>query len=161
MNEKLTMTLKWLSYVALFFCAVWFVFLCYQSYHQVFDTTGNHIHWEAKQNQVLFVSAVFILYFLLTLAMIGVCVAFILNTIRGIKNEELFPRKNIRLIFIAALLIFLQTVASDNLSQAFIVRGPGIISLTSNPFVQSLIVLIFGILYKMAHQVAAEHDLTV
>ena len=161
MNEKLTMTLKWLSYVALFFCAVWFVFLCYQSYHQVFDTTGSHIHWEAKQNQVLFVSAVFILYFLLTLAMIGVCVAFILNTIRGIKNEELFPRKNIRLIFIAALLIFLQTVASDNLSQAFIVRGPGIISLTSNPFVQSLIVLIFGILYKMAHQVAAEHDLTV
>ena len=161
MNEKLTMTLKWLSYVALFFCAAWFVFLCYQSYHQVFDTTGNHIHWEAKQNQVLFVSAVFILYFLLTLAMIGVCVAFILNTIRGIKNEELFPRKNIRLIFIAALLIFLQTVASDNLSQAFIVRGPGIISLTSNPFVQSLIVLIFGILYKMAHQVAAEHDLTV
>jgi len=161
MIEKLTMTLKWLSYVALFFCAVWFVFLCYQSYHQVFDTTGSHIHWEAKQNQVLFVSAVFILYFLLTLAMIGVCVAFILNTIRGIKNEELFPRKNIRLIFIAALLIFLQTVASDNLSQAFIVRGPGIISLTSNPFVQSLIVLIFGILYKMAHQVAAEHDLTV
>ena len=161
MNEKLTMTLKWLSYVALFFCVVWFVFLCYQSYHQVFDTTGSHIHWEAKQNQVLFVSAVFILYFLLTLAMIGVCVAFILNTIRGIKNEELFPRKNIRLIFIAALLIFLQTVASDNLSQAFIVRGPGIISLTSNPFVQSLIVLIVGILYKMAHQVAAEHDLTV
>ena len=161
MNEKLAMTLRWLSYVALFFCAAWFVFLCYQSYHQVFDTTGSHIHWEAKQNQVLFVSAVFILYFLLTLAMIGVCVAFILNTIRGIKNEELFPRKNIRLIFIAALLIFLQTVASDNLSQAFIVRGPGIISLTSNPFVQSLIVLIFGILYKMAHQVAAEHDLTV
>ena len=161
MNEKLAMTLRWLSYVALFFCAAWFVFLCYQSYHQVFDTTGSHIHWEAKQNQVLFVSAVFILYFLLTLAMIGVCVAFILNTIRGIKNEELFPRKNIRLIFIAALLIFLQTVASDNLSQAFIVRGPGIIRLTSNPFVQSLIVLIFGILYKMAHQVAAEHDLTV
>ena len=26
MNEKLTMTLKWLSYVALFFCAVFFIF---------------------------------------------------------------------------------------------------------------------------------------
>ena len=64
MNEKLTMTLKWLSYVALFFCAVWFVFLCYQSYHQVFDTTGSHIHWEAKQNQVLFVSTVFLLSYL-------------------------------------------------------------------------------------------------
>ena len=132
MNEKLTMTLKWLSYVALFFCAVWFVFLCYQSYHQVFDTTGSHIHWEAKQNQVL-----------------------------GIQYEELFPKKNIRLIFIAAILLFLQTVASDNLNQAFISEGPAAIALTSNPFVQSLILLVFGILYKMGYQVAAEHDLTV
>ena len=137
MNEKLTMTLKWLSYVALFFCAVWFVFLCYQSYHQVFDTTGSHIHWEAKQNQVLFVSTV------------------------GIQYEELFPKKNIRLIFIAAILLFLQTVASDNLNQAFISEGPAAIALTSNPFVQSLILLVFGILYKMGYQVAAEHDLTV
>ncbi|MBQ8949455.1 MAG: hypothetical protein IJ059_06690, partial [Prevotella sp.] len=81
--------------------------------------------------------------------------------IKGIRNEELFPRKNIKLIFIAALIIFLQTVASDNLSQAFIAKGPAVIGLSSNPFVQSLIVLIFGILYKMAHQIAAEHDLTV
>ena len=73
MNEKLTMTLKWLSYVALFFCVVWFVFLCYQSYHHVFDTTGSHIHWEAKQNQVLFVSTVFLSYIALTLAVIGLC----------------------------------------------------------------------------------------
>ena len=101
MNEKLTMTLKWLSYVALFFCAVWFVFLCYQSYHQVFDTTGSHIHWEAKQNQVLFVSTVFLLYIALTLVVIGLCVAFFINLIKGIQYEELFPKKNIRLIFIA------------------------------------------------------------
>jgi len=157
MNEKLTMTLKWLSYVALFFCVVWFVFLCY---HQVFDTTGSHIHWEAKQNQVLFVSTVFLLYIALTLAVIGLCVAFFINLIKGIQLEELFPKKN-RLIFIAAILLFLQTVASDNLNQAFISEGPAAIALTSNPFVQSLILLVFGILYKMGYQVAAEHDLTV
>ena len=161
MNEKLTMTLKWLSYVALFFCAVWFAFLCYKSYHQVFDTTGSHIHWEAKQNQVLFVSTLFLLYIALTLSVIGICVAFFINLIKGIRYEELFPKKNIRLIFIAAILLFLQTVASDNLDQAFITKGPAVIGLSSNPFVQSLVVLIFGILYKMAHQVAAEHDLTV
>ena len=153
MNENLTMTLKWLSYVALFFCAVWFVFLCYQSYHQVFDTTGS--------NQVLFVSTVFLLYIALTLAVIGICVIFFINLIKGIRHEELFPKKNIRLIFIAAILLFLQTVASDNLDQAFISEGPAVIDLTSNPFVQSLILLVFGILYKMGYQVAAEHDLTV
>ena len=161
MNERLILTLKWLSYVALAFCAVWFVFLCYQSYHQVFGTTGNHIHWEAKQNQVLFVSTVFLLYVLLTLAVIGLSVAFFVNLIKGIHQDELFPRKNIRLVFIATLLIFLQTIASDNLNQAFIDQGPAVIELTSNPFVQSLCLIVFGILYKMGCQVAAEHDLTV
>ena len=161
MNEQLTKTLKWLSYVALFFCAVWLVYLCHQSSHQVFDTTGNHIHWEAKQNQVLFASIVFLLYVLLTLSVIGICVAFFVNIIKGIRQEELFPKKNIKLIFIAALLIFLQTTASDNLSQAFIAQGPAVIELTTSPFVQSLILLVFGILYKMGYQVSAEHDLTV
>ena len=155
------MTLKWLSYVALFVCTAWFVFLCIQSYHQVFDTTGSHIHWEAKQNHVLFVSTVFLSYIALTLAVIGLCVAFFINLIKGIQHEELFPKKNIRLIFIAAILLFLQTVASDNLNQAFISEGPAVIALTSNPFVQSLILLVFGILYKMGYQVATEHDLTV
>ena len=93
MNERLTTMLKWLSYVALFFCAAWFCFLCYQSYHQAFDTTGSHIHWEAKQNQVLFVSILFSLYFILTLTVIGICVVFFINTIKGIRNEELFPSK--------------------------------------------------------------------
>ena len=161
MNEKLTVTLKWLSYVALFFCAAWFVFLCYQSYHHIFDTTGSHIHWEAKQNQVMFVSAVFLLYIILTLAVIGICVVFFINLIKGIRHEELFPKKNIRLIFIAAVLLFLQTVASDNLDQAFISEGPAVIGLSSNPFVQSLILLVFGVLYKMGYQFAAENDLTV
>ena len=97
----------------------------------------------------------------LTLAVIGICVIFFINLIKGIRHEELFPKKNIRLIFIAAILLFLQTVASDNLDQAFISEGPAVIDLTSNPFVQSLILLVFGILYKMGYQVAAEHDLTV
>jgi hypothetical protein len=109
----------------------------------------------------MFVSTVFLLYIALTLAVIGICVVFFINLIKGIRHEELFPKKNIRLIFIAAILLFLQTVASDNLNQAFISEGPAVIELTSNPFVQSLILLVFGILYKMGYQVAAEHDLTV
>ena len=161
MNENLTKTLKWLSYVALTFCSIWFVFLCYQSYHQVFGSTGCHIHWEAQQSQVLFVSALFLLYVLSTLSVIGVCMTFFVNTIKGLRQGELFPKKNIRLIFVAVPLIFLQTVAADNLGQAFIAQGPAVIALTSNPFVQSLILLVFGILYKMGCQVAAEHDLTV
>ena len=109
----------------------------------------------------MFVSTLFLLYIALTLAVIGLCLAFFINLIKGIQHEELFPKKNIRLIYIAVLLLFRQTVASDNLNQAFISKGPAVIALTSNPFVQSFILLVFGILYKMGYQVAAEHDLTV
>ena len=62
MNEKLTMTLKWLSYVALFFCAVWFVFLCYQSYHQVFDTTV--VIFIGKQNKTKYCSSPLYSYYI-------------------------------------------------------------------------------------------------
>jgi hypothetical protein len=109
----------------------------------------------------MFVSAVFLLYIVLTLAVIGICAVFFINHIKGIRHEELSPKKNIRLIFIAAVLLFLQTVASDNLNQAFISEGPAVIGLSSNPFVQSLILLVFGVLYKMGYQFAAENDLTV
>jgi hypothetical protein len=161
MNEHLTRILKIVSYVALFFCACWFAYLCYQSYHHAFDTTGNHIQWEAKHTLVRFVSIVFFLYNLLTISLIATCFWFFVNILKGIQQEEPFPKKNAIIIFVAAILIFLQTIASDNYNQIFLSEGPAVIKVTSNPFVQALVLIVFGVIYKIASQVAAEHDLTV
>lgn len=161
MNEHLTRILKIVSYVALFFCACWFAYLCYQSYHHAFDTTGNHIQWEAKHTLVRFVSIVFFLYNLLTISLIATCFCFFVNILKGIQQEEPFPKKNAIIIFVAAILIFLQTIASDNYNQIFLSEGPAVIKVTSNPFVQALVLIVFGVIYKIASQVAAEHDLTV
>lgn len=161
MNEHLTRILKIVSYVALFFCACWFAYLCYQSYHHAFDTTGNHIQWEAKHTLVRFVSIVFFLYNLLTISLIATCFWFFVNILKGIPQEEPFPKKNTIIIFVAAILIFLQTIASDNYNQIFLSEGPAVIKVTSNPFVQALVLIVFGVIYKIASQVAAEHDLTV
>lgn len=120
MNEHLTRILKIVSYVALFFCACWFAYLCYQSYHHAFDTTGNHIQWEAKHTLVRFVSIVFFLYNLLTISLIATCFWFFVNILKGIQQEEPFPKKNAIIIFVAAILIFLQTIASDNYNQIFL-----------------------------------------
>lgn len=161
MSENLVRILKIVSYVALFFCACWFAYLCYQSYHHAFDTMGNHIHWEAKYTLVRFVSIIFVLYNLLTIALIATCSWFFINILKGIRQEEPFPKKNVVIIFIASILIFLQTIASDNYDQIFLSEGPAVIELTSNPFVQALVLIVFGVIYKIASQVAAEHDLTV
>lgn len=161
MNEHLTRILKIVSYVALFFCACWFAYLCYQSYNHAFDTTGNHIQWEAKHTLVRFVSIVFFLYNLLTISLIATCFWFFVNILKGIQQEEPFPKKNAIIIFVAAILIFLQTIASDNYNQIFLSEGPAVIKVTSNPFVQALVLIVFGVIYKIASQVAAEHDLTV
>ena len=161
MNEHLTRILKIVSYVALFFCACWFAYLCYQSYHHAFDTTGNHIQWEAKHTLVRFVSIVFFLYNLLTISLIATCFWFFVNILKGIQQEEPFPKKNAIIIFVAAILIFLQTIASDNYNQIFLSEGPAVIKVTSNPFVQALVLIVFGVIYTIASQVAAEHDLTV
>ena len=161
MNENLTRILKIGSYVALFFCACWFVYLFYQSYHHAFDTTGNYIHWEAKYTLVCFVSILFFLYNLLTIALIATCSWFFINLIKGIRQEEPFPKINVMIVFVSSILIFLQTIASDNYDQIFLSEGPAVIEVTSNPFVQALVLIVFGVIYKIASQVAAEHDLTV
>lgn len=161
MNEHLTRILKIVSYVVLLFCACWFAYLCYQSYHDAFSPTGNHIHWEAKYTLVRFVSIVFFLYNLLTIALIAMCFWFFINILKGIRQEEPFPKKNVMIIFVASILIFLQTIASDNYNQIFISEGPAVIGLSSNPFVQALVLIVFGVIYKIASLVAAEHDLTV
>ena len=161
MNEKLIRRLKWLCYVSLFFCACWFLFTCFQNYNHIFNTAGRHIHWEAENTIVGYVVTLFVLYLILTFGLIGTFVTFFINVLRGIRREELFPKANVAVINIGAALIFLRTVADDNFDQVFIAEGPGQIVLTSNPFVLSLVVLVFGAMYKIAYHVAAEHDLTV
>ena len=161
MNEKLITRLKWLCYFSLFVCACWFLFVCGKNYNYLFNTAGRHIHWDAKNTIVGYAVAMFVIYLVLTFGLIGTFVTFFINVLRGMKREELFPKANVKVINIGAIIMFLQTMAADNFDQIFITDGPGQIILTSNPIVLALVVLVFGAMYKMAYLVAAEHDLTV
>ena len=161
MNEKMIRRLKWLCYLSLFVCACWFLFICFKNINYLSDTANPRIHLEAKNTIVAYTVTIFVLHLLLTFGLIGAFVTFFVNVLRGIRREELFPKANIAVINIGAVLIFLQTVAADNFNQAFIADGPGEIVLTSNPFVHALALLVFGAMYKIAYDVAAEHDLTV
>ena len=166
MNEKMIKRLKWLCYMSLFVCACWFLFVCFKSYNQIFNEhifglENRHIHWEANNTVVGYAVTIFSLYLILTFGLIATFVTFFFNVLRGIKREELFPKANVKVINIGAIIIFLQTVAADNFDQVFITDGPGQIVLTSNPIVLSLAVLVFGAMYKIAFNVAAEHELTV
>ena len=161
MNEKMIKRLKWLCYMSLFACGCWFLFTCFQNYNHLFGSAEHHIHWDAKNSIVGYAVTVFVIYIILTFGLIGTFVTFFVNVLRGIRREEIFPKANVAVINIGAVLIFLQTVAADNFDQAFIADGPGQIVLTSNPFVMALALLVFGAMYKIAYNVAAEHDLTV
>lgn len=161
MNVKMIGRLKWLCYMSLFVCACWFLFVCYQNFNFIFDTAHRHIHLDAKNTVVAYTATIFVLHLFFTFGLIAAFVTFFVNVLRGIRREELFPKANVAVINIGAILIFLQTVAADNFDQVFIVDGPGQIVLTSNPFVYALALLVFGAMYKIAYDVAAEHDLTV
>ena len=161
MNEKMVRKLKWLCYTALFVCICWFLYVCFHSYAYIFNTEGQHIHLEAGSSIVGYTISLFAIHLILTFGLIGICVAFFINILRGLRREELFPKANILVINIGAILIFLQTMTADNFSQIFISEGPGQIVLTSNPFVWALAVLVFGAMYKIANNIAVEHDLTI
>ena len=160
MNEVLVKKLKWLSVAALFICVCWLMHQCVQGYNYAFGSEEPHIHWETEDT-VVYVATIFSVYFLLTVGLIVLCSTFFINTLKGIRRGEIFPKSNIFVIYCAAFLIFLQTTAAANFRQTLASEDSCAIVFTTDSIVQCLSVLIFGIMYQIAYQVATEHDLTV
>lgn len=166
MNKKMLGGLRRLCYVALFFCACWLAVLCRRSYYALSDTSGSHVFFEGEGSA--YMVTVFVLHALLSLALIALCVTFVVNVLRGIRRDDLFPRANVVLLRLGAVVVFCYAFVQDNLGQAFLnpadVASGAVrtaLMLSDTPLVLTLLVVIFGQMYKIARELAVESELTV
>ena len=166
MNKKMLSSLRRLCYVALFFCVCWIAVFCWRSYNSLFSTSGTHVFFNTEGSA--YMVTVFVLHALLSLAVIALCVAFVVNVLRGINCGDLFPQANVVLLRFGAIIVFFYAFIQDNLSQAFL--NPAEVAsgavrtqlvLTDTPLVLILLVLIFSQMYKIARELAVESELTV
>jgi|GEM_PF-3506995 len=164
MNNKTEKRLQWLSYAGLVFCACWLILICVRTYYMATGATGvPHVHWEGFAQQP-WAAVVFVAYVLVSLALVALASAFFVNTVRGIKRGgEIFPKRNIVIINAAAVLSFFYIFLYGNISCAFVAPGDAApaVAFDTDALVVLLALLIFAVMYRMAHDAAEENQLTV
>ena len=87
------------------------------------------------------------------------CCIFLYRTNKGLKDGEIFPKSNIRLIRWTALVAALLAFVHSNYEAA--VKGESELMLDSNTILIPLIVLLFAGLYRMAYLAAKDSNLTI
>ena len=87
------------------------------------------------------------------------CCIFLYRTNKGLKDGEIFPKSNIRLIRWTALVAALLAFVHSNYEAA--IKGESELLLDSNTILIPLIVLLFAGLYRMAYLAAKDSKLTI
>ena len=104
-------------------------------------------------------SVVLVCYLLGTVAMITLCIKAILNTFRGIRENTVFPKSNVKLMFWIALAEFIHLLGFGNLPVLW--KEDVIIQFQHTNFVTPFFLLFFAFMYKVAADAVEENNLTV
>ena len=118
--------------------------------------TSHPVDW----SQNTFMKVVVILCYVAgTIAMIGMCVKAVLNTLKGLRENTAFPRSNEKLLFWIALADFVYLLGFWNLQILW--KDNVFFQLQSSNFVTPFFLLFFAFMYKVAADAVEENNLTV
>jgi len=163
MNEKSTKQLKWLCACGLVCCIGWFVVICLHTYFELFDTEITmHVPWEDAATHPLPVM-IFAAHTILSLALITLATCFFVNILRASRQGVIFPKSNITLIYVAAAVAFFYMLIDVNIGIAFTTPGGATpsVAVTTDALVTPLALLVFGVMYRLGHQLAEDNALTI
>ena len=140
-----------LCYVALAFCALYL-------YVAVDDIIIGYKGFEFSSELKLMQSIIFYGKHLLCITLVGLLSSVIVNTLKGIKTNHPFPRKNIALIYVIAAVDTLMKLCSANWH---ILNGERYFSIDGDVLITPMVLVIFGILYSIAHKASVDSNLAI
>lgn len=140
-----------LCYVALFFCALFIVTSIGQ-----FIKGINGMPWleEIKSIQSLIFYGKYSMFFLLFVLLSAV----IVNTIKGIKQNNPFPKANVALIYAIAAVDTVVKFCSDNWH---VFNGESYLGIEDDVIITPILIVILGILYSVAHKASIDSNLSI
>lgn len=156
MKTKSFKTLTAIAAVAIFFCVLNAVWVCVQSYN-LYTTENNFLTFE-KQPHFIFM-AIFYGRLIFSPLYNGLLITFLVKQLIAIKKGTLFPRVNIRIIFLIAACYFIGSFSHDNYALLHFENNP--LMINDSTITYTLMFIIFGIIYKVAVDVAEENNLTI
>ena len=157
MKQNSTKSLKWPSAVVLLLCAVTAVHVTLQGIGTLIDPSGFGVNWteDIKWLQM----TIMIGRMIGGLAFSILMGAFIINSVKSLKNGIPFPRRNVGILYGTAASLFIYKFFQSNLG---IVTGSerNLLIDTDNLTI-ALMIIIFAIIYNVAVKVSEENSLTI
>ena len=158
MKDKTFKNIRICCYVALAFCLVWAGLMVNYLIIDLFvDGVLPHpVDW--SQNAIV-KGVVMASYVLGTVAMLALCVKVVLNILKGIRENTVFPKSNVKLMFWIALADFVYLLGFTNMNVLW--NEKTVFYLQSTNFVVPFMLLFFAFMYKVAADAVEENNLTI
>ena len=157
MEKNSTKSLKWLTGVVVCFGLIALVMIVAQTIGIFFiKSFGQKVVWIEGVEVFQVLIAIFRL--LGGIALFASIAGFMLNSIKALNNGVLFPRVNIKLLFLAAGSAFVFLFCNTNVPM---ILGEEVFQLDFEEILVPAIICTFAILYRKAVQVSEENSLTI
>lgn len=158
MKDKTFKNIRSCCYVALAFCLGWAGLMVN---YLIADILGygpwpKSVDWSQHAVTKAIVLACFVLG---TVAMIGLCVKAVFNTLKGLRENTVFPKSNVKLMFWIALADFIYLMGFNNLHVLW--NENLIFQFQHTNLVTPFFLLFFAFMYKVAADAVEENNLTI
>ena len=91
--------------------------------------------------------------------MIGMWIKVVINILRGIKENSVFPQSNVRLLFWLALVFFVYILCWTN--HVVLYQDNFVFEFQANNIIMPFFLLFFAFMYKVAADAVEENNLTI
>ncbi|MBE6216877.1 MAG: DUF2975 domain-containing protein [Bacteroidales bacterium] len=89
----------------------------------------------------------------------GLITTFLVKTIKGLKNGNLFPAANVPVLYVSAIALFIYNFCYSN--GGILTGSAHNILIDTDDVAISLIVVVFAMIYRIAVKVSEENSLTI
>ena len=156
MKTKGFKTLTAITALAIFFYVVNAAWVCVLS-HNVYTAENNFLTFEKGPRFIFF--SVFYGRLIFQLLYNALLITFLVKQLTAIKKGILFPRINVIIIYLIATTYFISDFCGENTALLYFENNPLVVN--DSTIIYTLLFVIFGIIYKVAVNVAEENNLTV
>lgn len=158
MSNRTSKNIRTCCFVALAFCLVWAVSMLVTFYTNMGDCYSSSCPIDWAQNA--FKKAIVLSFYVVgTIATIALCVKIVINTLKGIRENNVFPKSNEKLLFWIALAVFVRLLGNANL--ALLWGDNLILAIVPENLIIPFFLLFFAFMYKVAADAVEENNLTI
>ena len=145
------------SIIALILCVIWTVINVLYFIGLLTGKSGmtEKVDW-SENNSIKIVY--FILYLSSTVMMIVLCFKVIINVLKGLREQVVFPQNNVKPLLWLASVSFIYMLCWMNQP---ILRGVISIHMQGANFILPFLLLFFAFMYKVAADAVEENNLTI